>query len=132
MADEKIAQFDAKAKADADAKADASSKALADANTEIDALKKKLAAAEEKTVTVSGGAQSQVVQVEVNQPAETEENTIPVITTALGSFGMLGIAAIGSTANVTLQAFSDQWMRPATKAGAKALKKYREARDAKR
>lgn len=119
-----------KAAADAAVKSEADAKALADANAKMDALKAKLAEAEAKALDMSGGATSEPVQVEVNQPKETDEDTIPIITTDVGSFGMLGLVEVGTPSKVTLTAFSYKWMKPATKDAAAKLNKYKAAKDA--
>lgn len=51
---------------------------------------------------------------EVAATPDLSENEVNVVTTALGTLGSGGIAAIGTKATITVQAFSKEWMRPAT------------------
>jgi hypothetical protein len=75
--------------------------------------------------TDQGGATVQEVIVEVIEPQAGSAFTMEVVTTAIGTFGIGGIAQIGSKAKIDCSAFSTVWMQPRTKADVAALKAYR-------
>ncbi len=60
---------------------------------------------------------------------KTEDETFQIKTTAPGTFGSEGIAKVGSTREVTLGQYSENWMVPANGAAQIKLKKLREAKE---
>lgn len=77
---------------------------------------------------VTGGAKLEEVKVEENKPEIKTDATVRIITTAVGTFGKNGLVPVGTRAEIDIAAYSDVWMKPATKAEGAKIAKYREAK----
>lgn len=75
---------------------------------------------------VTGGAQVEEVEVALNAPPQDDGNTLDIITTAPGTFGVMGIVPVGTREFINPAAFSAAWMKPATKKAEAVLDRYRE------
>lgn len=73
---------------------------------------------------VVGGAVVKEVEIEPIAPEMPEaEDTVNIVTYAVGTLGIGGIAPIGTKATIAISAYSQHWMRPITKGDAAKLKK---------
>lgn len=55
--------------------------------------------------------------------APDDKETIDVVTTAIGTFGVDGIAPIGTRRAIHYSAFAESWMKPANLMSTQRLKK---------
>lgn len=91
---------------------------MADENTEADTE----ADTEAPVGEVSGGAVVTEATVESVIPV-AKGDVIQIVTTAPGTLGPGGIVKPGTPAEIAIEAFSENWMRPANAASKKALMK---------
>lgn len=83
-------------------------------------------ASESAPQDILGGAQVEEVEEVRMAPPESPANTLEIVTTALGTFGPLGIVPVGWRGYINPAAFSSNWMRPATKKAEDHLRRFRE------
>jgi len=79
-------------------------------------------------VTLEGGAAVTEVQLVPLAPDVPEsELTVNVVTTAPGTLGPEGIVKVGTPVTVLLTAYSENWMKPKTKADAEKIAAFKAA-----
>lgn len=79
----------------------------------------------DEPVEVTGGAQMMTAQTSLTVPPDDGGEKILVITTAVGSFGPLGLVQPGWKGEISLTLFSERWMKPGNALAAKAIKAAR-------
>jgi hypothetical protein len=73
--------------------------------------------------TTAPGAKVETVEITPNVPdVSGADDTMEIVTTAPGTFGVGGIVKVGERFTIAVSAYSKNWMRPATKADAAKVK----------